>query len=59
MKKLDLVQMENSQASANQRNCMLLGALIVGSAVGGLFSWGAGWVVSAGAFTAAATSDCF
>jgi hypothetical protein len=30
MKKLDLVQMENSQGATNQRNCMIIGGLIGG-----------------------------
>ncbi len=54
MKKLDLVQMEGLQGATNQRNCMIMGGLIAGTAIAGFFSGGTAWLASAGIAAAAA-----
>jgi hypothetical protein len=59
MKKLDLKQMENLEGGVDQRNCMILGGVIVASAVGGFFSAGAAWFATVAAIGAAGASDCF
>ena len=59
MKKLELNQMENLEGGVSQRNCGILGLAIIGGAVAGLFSGGAGWYFAGGAVIAAASADCF
>lgn len=59
MKKLDVLQMEGLQGATNQRNCMIMGGLIAGTAIAGFFSGGAAWLASAGIAAAAAQADCF
>ena len=58
MKTLDLFQMENLQGGVNGRNCMIIGAVIGGSAIVGFFC-PAAWAVTAGAVIAGAGVDCF
>lgn len=59
MKTLNLKQMEVIEGGVDQRNCSLLGLAIVGGAIGGLFSFGGGWVFAGAAALTAANSNCF
>ena len=59
MKKLELEKMESIQGGLSQRNCSVLGVIIVGSAIAGVFSGGAAWWATATAVGAAASGDCF
>jgi hypothetical protein len=59
MKKLEFNQMENLEGGIDQRNCMILGGVIVASAVGGFFSVGAAWFATVAAIGAAGASGCF
>lgn len=59
MKKLELNQMTALEGGVNQRNCGLLGLGIVGGAISGGLSFGAGWAFAGACFIAAASSNCF
>lgn len=59
MKNLNVNQMEILSGGVNQRNCGILGLVIVGSAIAGFVSGGGGWLVTLGAVGAAASADCF
>ena len=58
MKKLEISQMENLQGGVDQRNCTVLGGVIAGTAVAGLFVPGA-LLGTLAAIGAAAAADCF
>lgn len=59
MKTLNLKEMEVIEGGVSQRNCSVLGLIILGSSIAGLASGGAAWWYTAGAITAAASADCF
>lgn len=60
MKKMELKHMENVQGGrVSQRNCGILGLVIVGGLFGAIFSAGVGLGIAAGGVVGAASGDCF